>query len=282
MPNITIIKPGGARGTEAVANQQNQVEVVVTNAGGIEAVDAFVDAFFADPSTAFTPATATSIGADYLTIPAYSMRTITFPWTPTTADGGHRCLLARVALYIPPDAYANSAIFDVRGDRHVAQRNINIVSLGDTDSLNFSFAMVNPFPEPMQMRLVAQEIRDAKGLEYVRQNLGCGFAQFGETPLPVVKLDVGRERLTVREVENPMELINEVHRLSRVGLIKLPLLERPRNSFTLDMKPGEICECILYVERNPDTRPGDLHAINVIQQDANGNIIGGLTLVIQH
>lgn len=282
-PNITIIKPDGTRGTEAVANQQNQVEVLVTNGGGITANNAFVDVFFADPSTAFTPATATPIGDGYITLSGYSMGTLTLPWTPTSTDAGHRCLVARVSLLIPPDTYANGLIFDVRGDRHVAQRNIHVLVLASAQkSLSFSFALVNALLEPMQMRVVAREVRDAQTLAYLRRSLGCSFAQFGETPLPTVKVDLGRERLEVPQLENPMELIGEEFRLSRTGLIDLAALERPRNSMTVNMEPGEVREAIIYVERNPETRAGDLHAVDVIQYDSQRNIVGGLTLIVQH
>jgi hypothetical protein len=282
-PDITIIKPDGTRGTEAVANQLNQVEVMVTNGGGGMANNAFVDVFFADPSTAFTPATATSIGNGYVTLPGYSMGTLTLPWTPASADAGHRCLLARVSLLVPPDTYANGAIFDVRGDRHVAQRNIHVLVLAsEQKSLSFSFALVNPLLEPMQMRVVAREVRDARTLANLGRSLGCDFAQFGETPLPAVKVDLGRERLEVPQLENPLDLIGQEFRLSRAGPIDLTALEKPRNSMTVNMEPGEVREAIVYIERNPDTRAGDLHAIEVIQYDSHRQTVGGLTLIVQH
>lgn len=281
-PDITIIQPGGARGTEAVANQTNQVEVVVTNLGGLPATDAYVDVFFADPSTTFTPATATLIGGGYLSIPGYSLRVITFPWVPSTADAGHRCLVARVALYLPPDTYVDGSIFDVRGDRHVAQRNINVVSLGDREAMSFSFAIVNPFPDAMQMRLVVNEVREAREQQLLRQGLGCDFAQFGESPLATIKLDLGKERREVAIPDNPMLLLDTPHRLARSGPLDGVRPDNLRNSLIVDMKPGEICEGLVYVERNPDTRPGDVHAVNVTQYDPNRNVVGGLTLVVRH
>lgn len=281
-PDITIIQPGGARGGEAVAGVTNHVEVVVTNAGGIEAVDAFVDVFFADPSTGITPATATLIGSGYITIPAYNVQAVSFPWIPSATDAGHRCLVARVALYLPPDMYVDGTIFDVRNDRHGAQRNISVVAMEDAEYMSFSFAVVNPLTEPMQMRLLAREARDEGELNVIREGLGCGFAQFGETPLPAVKIDMGDERIEVATVDNPLLLLAEEHRLTRSGALGRIKPTRLRNSYIADMQPGEIYEGILYVERNPDTRPGDLHAVNVIQQDADGNIIGGLTVIFRH
>jgi len=283
-PDILIHQPGGAIGFEAIANQVNQVQVIVTNGGGIIAVDAFVDVFFADPSTAFTPATATLIGGDYLTIPGYSTQSIMLPWTPTSADAGHRCLVARVALYIPLDAYVDGTIFDVRGDRHVAQRNINVLALAANQrSIRFGFAIVNPFQEGMAMRLAAREVRAVRAQRQLREGLGCRFAQFGETPLKNFGLILGREVLHVPSLENPMELLDDPRfRLKGVGVLRQAAGDEPRARMRAEMAPGEVRQGILVVERNPDTRPGDIHAIDVVQTAEDGTVVGGLTLVVQH
>jgi hypothetical protein len=223
------------------------------------------------------------IGSGYVTVNGYNTAVLTMPWTPASADGGHRCLLARVSLLAPPDTYSNGLIFDVKGDRHVAQRNIHVLVMqAQQERMMFAFAVVNPTLEAVQMRLVAREVRNAAALQALRGSLGCAFAQFGETPLPAVKLDLGRERLAVPLADNPMRLIAEEFRLSRTGLVDLPTMERPRNSMTLKMEPGEVREAIVAVERNPDTRPGDLHAVDIIQYDGGRNVVGGLTLVVQH
>ncbi len=281
-PDITVIKPDNSRGSEAVAGQLNHVEVLVTNGGGLVANNAFVDVFFADPSTAFTPATANLIGSGYVTLGGYSMTPIAVPWTPGAADAGHRCLVARVALFVPPDTYADGTIFDVRGDRHVAQRNIHVVALAGAKSLTFAFAVVNPLLEPLQTRLVAREVRDAARLQELRAGLGCQFAQFGATPLPAVKVDVGRERIVVPAAEHPLALLDETFRLARLGPVEPRPLERPRNSLTMNMEAGEVHEAMLYLERNPETRPGDLHAVDIVQTDGRRTIIGGLTVVAVH
>jgi hypothetical protein len=66
-PDITIIRPDGTHGL-AIAGQLNKVEVTVTNDSGLIAGNAYVDVFFADPTTVIMPATATLIGGGYLTI----------------------------------------------------------------------------------------------------------------------------------------------------------------------------------------------------------------------
>lgn len=188
-PDITIVKPDGTRGGEAVAGATNQVEVAVTNKGGIPAVDAYVDAFVADPSTSFTPATAAPIGGTFVTVQGYSVASVSFPWVPGAAAAGHRCLLARVSLVVPPDTYLNGAVFDVVGDRHVAQRNIHVVSLaGAQKSLSFAFALVNPLGKEAEFTLQAREVKLARGADVVRKALGCALVPAAAAPLDAVRL----------------------------------------------------------------------------------------------
>lgn len=282
-PDIIVIKPGGARGTEAVANQQNQVEVTVTNAGGIDATDAFVDVFVNIPGTAATPATATLIGGGYLSIPGYNMRSITFPWTPGTYAAGHPCLFGRVALYIPFDAYVDATVFDVVGDRHVAQRNISVVEMGDGKTIRFGFSIANIFNKSMRMRLLPRELRDPVQQQQLSLALGCPFAQFGETPLQNFKVDLGGERLILPKIKDRGEILDLTEfKLRGTGLLSPVALSRPRTRLTIEMEPREVRQALLYVERNPDTRPGDLHAIDIVQVTADGTTIGGLTVVVRH
>ena len=113
-PDITVVKPDGTSGGEATANALNTVQVTDTNAGGIAALDAYVDAFISNPNTSFTPAGADSVGGAFLTIPGYGSATVGLPWTPTSSQAGHRCFAARVSLIIPSDTYADGTVFNVR------------------------------------------------------------------------------------------------------------------------------------------------------------------------
>jgi hypothetical protein len=290
-PDIVVIKPDGTRGTEAVADQQNHVEVTITNTGGINAVDAFVDVFVAAPSTAFPPpALATPVYTSpdgkhgkFLTILGYSMRSITFPWTPILANAGHRCLLARVALYSPLDVYDDGTTFDVVGDRHVAQLNIHVVDMGQGNAIRFGFAIVNVFEKPMSMRLVPRELREPLQQRQIANAVGCDFVQFGETPLKNYKVDVGAERVVMPKVQDPREIDDPNRpRLRGTGPLSRVGLTHPRARLSLEMEAREMCQGLLYVERNPDTRPGDVHAIDVAQVAEDGTIVGGLTVIVRH
>jgi hypothetical protein len=51
------------------------------------------------------------------------------PWTPTFVNGGHECLLVRV--WDNPSDLPGDPTFDASINRHVAQRNIHVVSAAD-------------------------------------------------------------------------------------------------------------------------------------------------------
>jgi hypothetical protein len=273
-PDITIIRPGGIRGSEGAVGEADQVEVIVTNNGGIDAVDAHVEAFVADPSTAFTPATATLVGSGFLTIPNYHQVAIAFPWTPTQADAGHRCLLARVCLSLPPDCYANPAIFDVRGDRHVAQRNINVVKI-EKDTLSFGFLVVNALEKESAFLLRAAEVRVGRNADMVRRALGCPYAQFGQAALGGVGLTLGEQLPPTQEPGLEKDFPTGVLRRR---------LELPRTKTTrVELRGGERRYVVLTIARNPDIRRGDLNVVQVEQIDIETErTVGGLWLIVQH
>ena len=273
-PDITIIKPDGARGTEAVTGQVNQVEVIVRNLGGITATDAYLEVYVADPSTAFTPTTATPIGSTFITVPGYSAATVALPWTPLASEAGHRCLLARVCLTIPPDCYVNSTIFDVIGDRHVAQRNISVVALAQNmQRLSFGFLITNPFGEAAEFRIQGTELRiTQRAMQIVRGALGCGFVQFGQTPLQEIGLTIA---------DTPRE--GRYWSAMPVGPLRKAAEDLGRARASVKLEPGEARYAVLTVGRNPETRPGDVHVVQIAQIDSRTRQpVGGLWLVVQH
>lgn len=276
-PDITVRRPGGLPGSEAVAGTVNQVEVIVTNGGGIDAVDAYVDAFVADPSTAFTPTTATPIGGGFLTIPGYSTAMHAFPWTPTVT--GHRCLLARVRLILPPDSYSNGSIFDVIGDRHVAQRNIHVVALAPLQkTLSFGFHLVNPLERAREFVVQTTELRIGRNLAVVREAIGGHFGQFGETPLEDIRLTIGE---VVRH--EGMDTAHEPTSVRRVGVLEGARVGERVARQEVRLGDQEARHAIVTVSRNPDTRPGDLHVVQVAQLDRQTRrLVGGLWLVVEH
>ncbi len=271
-PDIAIIRPDGSRGTEAEVGEFDQVEVMVTNDGGIDALNASVEVFLADPSTAFTPATSTSIGTGYLSVPNHSIATITFPWTPVSVDAGHRCMLARVSLLLPFDGYVNPAIFDVVGDRHVAQRNLNVAHI-EGDTLSFGFLVTNPLGQDGHFLLRAAEIRGKRVADVVRGALGCPFAQLSDAPL-------GGAGLTLA---GPVPPQHERMMTSGpvVGVLRKPLAVPRNKSHRLIIRADEPHYAMLTVARNSAIRTGDLSVVQVEQIDIQTKrTVGGIWLIV--
>ena len=277
-PDIVVIKPGGAVGGEAEAGKANQVRVTVTNAGGIQATDAWVDAFVADPSTAFTPLTATPIGADYLTIAPYSTANISFPWTPLVGTPEHACLLARVRLIVPPDGYVNGAIFDVVGDRHVAQRNIHIVPIAsDQEAMSFGFQIVNPGLKAGAFLVQARQLPANENQETLRGAVGCELAHFGNTPLGDVGLQLGK-----RIPQPNASVSGRERRFPTMGRLEKPVMEAQERDLALKLLPGEARAAVITLTRNPNTLSGELQVVEIRQVDAETQqIVGGLWVVLR-
>ena len=294
-PDITVIKPDGSRGSEAIANVENQVEVYVNNAGGIEAVDAYVDVFHADPSTAFNPMTATPIGGGPLTIPGYNRRALILPWTPPASAAGHRCLLARVALYIPPDTYADGTIFDVVGDRHVSQKNLHVVQVSATSEASFSFKIINPLPDGAAFRVNAIELRDPAELAPLQRAIGCSALRVAEKPLVDASLAIGDQRLGIVSRANEglaaIPGIREIRNLRGLpNLRRLPDIRgfpgwvpRPGKPTAVDasFRGNEEMDAVITVGPQ-GAGNGDVHVVQVTQTDEQGRLRGGLTILFQY
>jgi hypothetical protein len=306
--DVQVKKPDGSLGCEAVAEEWNEVQVTISNDGGVDARDVFVEVFIADPSTAFTPAVATPVGSGYVTVPGYSRLTARFPWLPSGAQAGHRCLAARVCLFHPADSYRDRGNFNSRGDRHVAQRNIHIVpapAVGGAEIV-FPFKVGNPGSTRLATRVLAREVRSPAQREALRGALGSSSAQFAERPLGALALDAGeapRERVDAPGAQRllaatpplalppppgrPTGLVAAVREL--VALLMRLLGARGQEkapptspALSLVLEPGEAAPAMLRVPSPPAARPGELHAIDVVQYDERERVIGGLTVLIRH
>jgi hypothetical protein len=280
-PDIIVIKPGGAMGDEAVADQENQLQVIVTNAGGLGATDAYVEAFYANPSTVMTPATATPVGAGFVSIPGYNTATISFPWTPPSSEAGHRCLFARVSLAIPFDSYANPTVFDVVGDRHVAQRNVHVLSMGKAKRISFAFVVLNASQKREQVLIRAEEVRAPAALQQLRGAMHCEAAAFAAHGLGTIGLTWGRERVLHGDERHIALHASLLPARAAGGVVAAKGRASTADNAALTLEPGEARQAVLHVSRGPDAAEGDLNAVRITQTDANGVVRGGLTVVVR-
>ncbi len=276
-PDILIVQPGGAVGGLAVPLELNHVRVVVTNGGGIPAVDAYVDAFVANPSTGFTPATATPIGGDWVTVQAYSTASVDLPWTPLATDSGHRCVIARVSLVVPFDSYTDPTVFDVVGDRHVAQRNITVLDVPAGERTSFRFELAAWSEDHSRATVRAFERTREVELGALVKAAGC----VGGLPATEPLAGLAVRTLTARETQRRPSL-------SAPTRVTLGVAERPERTLggaelgarlEKDAEPrvGVVTFAVADGEE-----PGRLHVVDVVELDAGTErVVGGLTFIIR-
>jgi hypothetical protein len=280
-PDITIVKPDGTQGAEAVVGLVNTVAVTVWNRGGVDAIGVYVDAFISAPTTGFTPATALPVGGNFLDVPGYSNATIPLPWTPDPTVMGHCCVVARANLTIPPDTYLDGSIFDVWGDRHVAQHNIFVVDLAGQSSVTFPFLIPNLTLKEGEFVIAARELREKDEIAAVARALGTRFLQVGETALPTVQL-APIQPLDRGKQEDGVVIASGATDRIWFDPKKLEPTTRPAPSLKLTMKPNDVVPAVAIIQRNPKTRAGDVHAVAIQHVDAKDRLIGGLTIIVRH
>ncbi|WP_248925969.1 hypothetical protein [Paenibacillus hamazuiensis] len=264
-PDIAILHPDGTRNGEANAGIEQKVEVYVNNLGGITATDAYVEVFVCNPSTVITPATATLIGSAFITVPGYGRESVQLSWIPQESEAGHRCLIARVCLPVPPDTFLDGSVFDVYGDRHVAQRNINIVKLNGESSKSFMFTIANPGKESGRFSISANWKKVAANDVPVQRAIGCGLVKFASVPLGevTVRLQPGRQQPLPTTTPITGSLLGS-------------------GTATVSLNPQETAQASVNISVNPNAVPGELHLLEVSQWDLlQRKVIGGIWWVIQ-
>jgi hypothetical protein len=280
-PDITIIKPDGTQGDEAVVGLVNAIAVTVWNRGGVDAIGVYVDAFISAPTTGFTPATALPVGGNFVDVQGYSNATISLPWTPDPTVIGHCCVVARANLTIPTDTYLDGNIFDVWGDRHVAQHNIFVIDLAGRSNVTFPFVIPNITLKQGEFVIAARELREKDEIAAVTRALGTRFLQVGETALPTVQLAPIRP-LDREKREDEVAMASGATDRIWFDPKKLEPTAKPASSLKLTMKPSDVVPAVAIIERNPKTRPGDVHVVAIQHVDAKNQLIGGLTIIVRH
>lgn len=282
-PDLSIRPPGGNFGSTGKAGVSNDVKVRVTNLGGITATNSYVDLYACSPATGWTPATAEPVGNGFVTTPGYSAVDLVVPWTPNPAYGDHRCLMARVQNPAVGELIMNPTIFDVRGDRHVAQHNLHIVDADMAMKMGFGFLAVNMFRERMQFRVVARGLRPNDAVRRGLRGAVCPFAQTAAIA-PTVELHAV-DRGDALKVTLP----NVFERPKKLEGVKSTVLKdflaRPgRGTATLGGRrgwaPDEVVRFHLTFKMPTRSRIGDFHIAEVAQFDMRGRLVGGLWVAL--
>ena len=135
--------PDGAEGIPIVGTPC-YVWARVSNTGTSRVENATVRFYWANPNVGFDRTTATPIGTAFVTLnggEAQEVLCLT-AWLPSFVNGGHECLLVE-AFHTSLDPLPSSPAFDVTTDRHVAQRNLNVLAAQGTMMFSAPFEVHN-------------------------------------------------------------------------------------------------------------------------------------------
>lgn len=279
-PDIVVIKPDGTRGGEAIVDQQNLVEVTVTNGGGIQANSAFVEVYVADPTTSVTPSSSSLIGSGPLTIQAWSTASLSFSWTPTVDSIGHRCLLARVSLFMPFDSFIDASVFDVLGDRHVASRNIHVIPLTNgKKSVGFGFNVGTPLNTSSEFIITAKEVNISELSKITKEYLGLRYAKNARNPLGSLSVITNPIKIS-----KYLPISKDNEKKYRLGLIKdfLNFTISKDDNVSVKLEPNTFTPAIIIFTKNEQAELGDVHFINVFQIEVKTKkMVGGLSFIIE-
>lgn len=111
----------------------------VRNNGSTPVNNAQVRFYWANPSVGFDRNTANFIGSSNVSLASGETREVLCltPWLPVFVNGGHECVLAE-AFHTTADPLPMSPAFNVPTDRHVAQRNLDVIMALKSMNMMFS------------------------------------------------------------------------------------------------------------------------------------------------
>lgn len=129
----------------------------VQNKGDQRVENATVRFYWANPSVGFDRSTANTIGSAFVTLdPASSSDVLCLtPWVPIFVNGGHECVLAE-AFHQSFDPLPATLAFDVPTDRHVAQRNLEVLMAEEQRMFHLAFEIHNTARRETPFRITAR------------------------------------------------------------------------------------------------------------------------------
>ncbi|MGS0688338.1 hypothetical protein ACVBEQ_24810 [Nakamurella sp. GG22] len=137
-PALRLIDPADAS-TEVmpVAGAPCYIEARVRNTGDRRVENATVRFYWANPAAGFNRSTANMVGTAFVTLEPGGDEDVLClsPWVPSPINDGHSCILAE-AFHSSLDPLPATVDFSVPTDRHVAQRNLSVIS---ATKMNFAF-----------------------------------------------------------------------------------------------------------------------------------------------
>lgn len=127
--NISPVSNIGSYTTELEGGKSYNIRCRLHNRGDLMIPYPKVEFFLTDPTLGFNTAVAKLLGLTQLQsllLPA-SNKELNFNYNVPASEAGHKCLFARTYSFSPLDKPFDLHALDPRIDRHVAQKNLNII-----------------------------------------------------------------------------------------------------------------------------------------------------------
>ena len=189
-PNIwTVVDadPTTATRSPPRVNLTTWIWCSVTNTGSQSVTGVKVRFYVRDPSTVLTPGSGPPLGTSTVALLPNETKEVlcVTPWVPTWINNGHECVVCELSAPSDPGVFPPDAPWDLN-DRHVAQRNFQLIAAEPSNRLSFSQVVVRGLANdavarvsirPAPEQIFKQSLR-ANGLdEFVTKNItdSCRF-----------------------------------------------------------------------------------------------------------
>ncbi len=171
----------------AVAGEPNTLHARIFNLGAFQAAPVQVDFYWANPALGLGPANMNHIGTEWVEVPSLGSVDVacTTPWIPVMVNNGHECAMVNCSCWISdPILYP----FQPTLDRHVGQRNLNVVAGKAGMKLLYTLQVTNVFPieMPVLVTAVFERLTMTKEARQIPLHelgaMAAGFATQGTKP----------------------------------------------------------------------------------------------------
>jgi len=279
-----------------------EVNVLVTNDGDYAATACTVDLFICHPSLALNLANAKFLGVKSVYINPHDAAFVSFPFSATATDIGHRCLFARAYSAVSKDMPVDADWFNTATDRHTAQQNLSIIQQGEAFMMEFMPSRNNP----MGIRIVPQLSRTQQLSRYrfaqdmtfteARSNQNFELLQAVDSTISsmqmqrffnmkrqaVQRLNVSRRVPILRRRNTNTTSISHDIRLSALTEALRPVRMTDTNHWQIGIGEEQTSRAVATVLDIPHLglRPSEASVYQVEMFDGQGHVSGGITLVV--
>jgi hypothetical protein len=272
-PDLWVVSSAGI--DQPVPGEENRVFARVSNLGFQDATGVIVKFWWASPSLAITAPYV--IGTGYANIQSGDSVVVECPtkWVPDVANGGHQCLL--VEAFIP--AFDDlTAPLDPWDDRHVGQKNEQLVMLAPGESFSTNVQAANPFGIAQVLTFEVRPSRRAAVhplLAARARNLPADLLP-PSSALPLsFKLDDSPALFTGPSAVFARRLLSQT--LREVAGTAKYCSAPAQITRTAHFEPWEARMIEVTGRVPPDARPGQTYSFNIVQR-AGLMITGGYTV----